>query len=169
MLSMSKFIAVAALALAVANVPSACAAIASTEHPTTTTTLMPVNLGENVVTIVLVLGVAIAITVAFLLYKTIPKCRRGEIKLSKIEFDWRAELLNQTPKKEKARRAEEKARRDAERAAAAAEMEFAEQGEHHYQPTEPLSPHRAAVPSATASEKRVQVEVLRSSDHRSTH
>jgi hypothetical protein len=88
----------------------------SSTTSTTTTTPVPVNLGQNIVTIVLVLGVTIAITVAFLLYKTIPKCRRGEIKFGKIEFDWRAELLNQTPKKEKARRAEEKARRDAERA-----------------------------------------------------
>ncbi|KPI82835.1 hypothetical protein ABL78_8155 [Leptomonas seymouri] len=77
---------------------------------------VPVNLSQNIVTIVLILGVSIAVSLIFVLSKLIPKLRRGELSFSKIEFDWRAELLNQTPTKEKVRRAEETARRNEERA-----------------------------------------------------
>ncbi|KPA82465.1 hypothetical protein ABB37_03527 [Leptomonas pyrrhocoris] len=155
--------AVAVLALAIAGVQSVVAAPATTKAP------VPVNLNENIVTIVLILGVAIAIPLVYVLTKLIPKMRRGEILLSKIEFDWRAELLNQTSKKEKARRAEEMARRDEERAAAGEELEFAEQGTQHYHSMEPLSPRDAAVPSAAANAKRVQVEVSSSIEKREGH
>ena len=88
----------------------------TTAKPTTTTTPVPVNLNQNIVTTVLILGVTVAVTLIYVLSQLIPKYRRGELSFSKIDFDWRAELLNQTPKKEKLRRAEEKARRDEERA-----------------------------------------------------
>lgn len=88
----------------------------TTAKPTTTTTPVPVNLNQNIVTTVLILGVTVAVTLIYVLSQMIPKYRRGELSFSKIDFDWRAELLNQTPKKEKLRRAEEKARRDEERA-----------------------------------------------------
>ncbi|KPA82464.1 hypothetical protein ABB37_03526 [Leptomonas pyrrhocoris] len=82
---------------------------AASTTTTTTKTPVPVNLGQNIVTTVLILGVTTGVTLVYVLTKLIPKMRRGEISLSKIEFDWRAELLNQTSKKEKARRAEEMA------------------------------------------------------------
>ncbi|KPI82636.1 hypothetical protein ABL78_8354 [Leptomonas seymouri] len=154
MRSMCKLSAAAMLALAAAGVPSAYAATTPSAVPA------PVNLNQNIVTIVLILGVSIAVSLIFVLSKLIPKLRRGELSLSKMEFDWRAELLNQTPTKEKARRAEETARRNEERArrneerAAGRYADVDERGMHFCNRAEPLSHHDAAVPEANAGEKR---------------
>ncbi|KAL0506796.1 LOW QUALITY PROTEIN: hypothetical protein Q4I29_003238 [Leishmania shawi] len=93
-------------------------------YGTTTMTAapVPVNLSLNIVTTVLLLGVSIAVALIYALWKVLPKIRSGELSFSKIDFDWRAELLNQTPKKEKARFAAEKARRAAEMAHREEEM-----------------------------------------------
>ncbi|KAK7195915.1 hypothetical protein NESM_000524300 [Novymonas esmeraldas] len=110
MSSMSKLVlAVAAIMAAAMTLPAAAQA--------TTAAPVPVNLGQNIVATVLILGVTIAVSLIYVLWKLIPKIRSGEVAFSKIEFDWRAELLNATPKKEKARRAAEKARREEELAA----------------------------------------------------
>lgn len=158
---LTKFSAAVVLALAATAVPSA--------HAQTTTAPVPVNVNQNIVTIVLVLGVAIAVTLIYVLAKLIPKIRRGEVSIKSFEFDWRAELLNQTPQKEKARQAEEKARRAEERAAAVDVMEFTERGTQHCRVNEPLSPREAAVPGTSTSDSRVQVDVFASEDRREAH
>ncbi|KAK7195914.1 hypothetical protein NESM_000524200 [Novymonas esmeraldas] len=129
MSSMSKLVlAVAATMAAAMTLPAAAQA--------TTAAPIPANVGRNVVVTVLILGVTIAVSLIYVLWKLIPKIRSGEVAFSKFEFDWRAELLNATPKKEKARRAAEKARREEELAAADV---VRVDGAEHYQQNEPLS------------------------------
>ncbi|CBZ30475.1 uncharacterized protein [Leishmania mexicana MHOM/GT/2001/U1103] len=102
-------------------VPATAIAVGAIALPAaaTTTTIaapVPVNLRLNIITAVLILGVSLVLTLVYTLWKLLPRIRSGELSFSKFEFDWRAELLNQTPKKEKARRATEKARREEEMA-----------------------------------------------------
>ncbi|KAG5468823.1 hypothetical protein CUR178_01659 [Leishmania enriettii] len=108
MSSMSKLVVAVAITMA-AMAPPAVATTTMTVAP------VPVNLNLNIVTTVLILGVSIAAALIFALWKLYPQIRSGELTLSKIEFDWRAELLNQTPKKEKARREAERLRRAEEK------------------------------------------------------
>lgn len=65
---------------------------------------VPVNLGGSIVTSVLILGVVFAVVIIMVLYQIVPKIRAGEMKLSNVSFDFRAQLLNEPTKKEKARR-----------------------------------------------------------------
>ncbi|CAG9582241.1 conserved hypothetical protein [Leishmania major strain Friedlin] len=101
-------------------VPATASEIAAIVSPAsaTTTTAAPVlvNLRLNIITAVLILGVSLVLALVYTLWKLLPRIRSGELSFSKLEFDWRAELLNQMPKKEKVRRAAEKARREEEMA-----------------------------------------------------
>ncbi|CAM38668.1 conserved hypothetical protein [Leishmania braziliensis MHOM/BR/75/M2904] len=122
MFSMTKFILATAITVAAVAFPGAAMEFAMAETTTMTAAPVPVNLSLNIVTTVLLLGVSIAVALIYALWKVLPKIRSGELSFSKIDFDWRAELLNQTPKKEKARFAAEKARRAAEMAHREEEM-----------------------------------------------
>ncbi|GET92430.1 hypothetical protein, conserved [Leishmania tarentolae] len=104
-----KLAPAAAIVVAAMTFPAAAQAV-------TTETPVPVNLRLNIITSVLILGVSLLLALTYAMWKIVPMIRSGELSFSKIEFDWRAELLNETPKKEKARRAAEKALREEEMA-----------------------------------------------------
>lgn len=86
-------------------------ASAASESTNDTAATVDANLSGNIVTAVLILGVSIGVALILVLSKVIPMVRSGELSFKTIEFDWRAELLNATPKKEKARLAAEQAQR----------------------------------------------------------
>ncbi|KAG5468410.1 hypothetical protein LSCM1_02390 [Leishmania martiniquensis] len=134
MSSMSKLILAVAIAAAAMAPPAMALPLAATT--TMTATPVPVNLSLNIVTTVLILGVSIAAALIFALWKLLPRIRSGELTFSKIEFDWRAELLNQTPKKEKARREAERLRRAEQTARrevmAADHLRDGNEGDVHY-------------------------------------
>ncbi|KAG5468411.1 hypothetical protein LSCM1_02391 [Leishmania martiniquensis] len=95
MSSMSKLILAVAIAVAAMALPLAATT-------TMTAAPIPVSRGLNIVSTLLILGVSIAAALIFALWKLLPRIRSGELTFSKIDSRWRAELLNQTPKKEKA-------------------------------------------------------------------
>lgn len=102
-----------------------------------------VNLSGSIVTAVLLLGVVIAVSVILALYQLIPKIRAGGLKFSKFDFDIRAELLNATPKKEKARR---KVAADERRAAAVARY----REERYASQFSPMSPSEGPAAAVSA-------------------
>lgn len=83
----------------------------------TTPTVPPINLSGSIVTLVLILGVSIAVTLLFSCSKVVPKIIAGEIKFDKFDYDFRAELLGMTSKKEKLQRAEDERQRQENRLA----------------------------------------------------
>ncbi|CAM38669.1 conserved hypothetical protein [Leishmania braziliensis MHOM/BR/75/M2904] len=99
MFSMTKFILATAITVAAVAFPGAAMEFAMAETTTMTAAPISVNRGVNMAPVALVLGVSMVVALIYALWKVLPKTRSGELSSSKIHFDWRAELLNQTPKK----------------------------------------------------------------------
>ncbi|CAD2214838.1 hypothetical protein, conserved [Angomonas deanei] len=74
-----------------------------------------INESDNIVTIVLILGVTLAVTLIIIAYHLYLKHKEGKLHFKCPDIDWKAELLNTTTKKQKQEREERIAKLRAER------------------------------------------------------
>ncbi|CAM71788.1 hypothetical protein (pseudogene) [Leishmania infantum JPCM5] len=92
MSSLRKLVPATAIAVAAMALPAAA---------TTTMTRSPMYAddGVNMIPVMMVVGVSIVLALVYTLWRLLPRIRSGELSSSKLGSKWRAELLNQTPKK----------------------------------------------------------------------